>query len=117
MSRAQADIVKAQERLNKAVQAIPQRNSDLDAANKGVEAMLKWVKQVEVYAHDPDHPGHRVFLQAGYKLGLAKEKAKVSKAALDAAIKEKADAEKALAIAVESRNQKEQKKKASRLWT
>lgn len=113
LSRAQADIVKAQERLNKALQAIPQRNSDLDAANKGVEAMLKWVKQVEVYAHDPDHPGHRVFLQAGYKLGLAKEKAKVSKAALDAAIKEKADAEKALAIAVESRKQKEQKKKAS----
>ncbi|WP_154054602.1 colicin E3/pyocin S6 family cytotoxin [Enterobacter hormaechei] len=44
---------------------------------------------------------------------MAKEKAKVSKAALDAAIKEKADAEKALAIAVESRKQKEQKKKAS----
>lgn len=60
LSRAQADSVKAQERLNKAVQAILQRNSDLDAA-----------------------------------------------------IKEKADAEKALGNAVESRKQKEKRKKAS----
>ena len=113
LSRAQSDIVKAQERVNKAVQAIPQRKSELDASNKAVENAQKFVQETSKYAHDQSHPGHRVFQQAGYQLGLAQKDAKNRQAAYDASVKEKADAEKALGVAVESRKQKEQKKKAS----
>lgn len=117
LSRAQSDIVKAQERVNKAVQAIPLRKSELDDSNKRVENAKKFVQETSKYAHDQSHPGHRVFQQAGYQLGLAQEDVKKRQTAYDASVKEKSDAEKALGIAVESRKQKEQKKKLpSKNW-
>lgn len=113
LSRAQGDIVKAQERVNKAVQAIPLRKSELDDSKKRVENAMKFVKETSKYANDQSHPGHRAFQQAGYQLGLAQEDAKKRQSAYDASVKEKADADKALSIAVESRKRAEQKKKAS----
>ncbi|EMV8483415.1 colicin, partial [Salmonella enterica] len=84
---------------------------ELDAANKTFADAKEEIKKFERFAHDPMAGGHRMWQMAGLKAQRAQNEVNQKQAEFNAAEKEKADADAALNVALESRKQKEQKAK------
>ncbi|EGH7981975.1 colicin [Salmonella enterica] len=111
LNRANVDVAGKQERQIQAAQAVAARKGELDAANKTFADAKEEIKKFERFAHDPMAGGHRMWQMAGLKAQRAQNEVNQKQAEFNAAEKEKADADAALNVALESRKQKEQKAK------